>query len=173
MTVRDSIKAKRAKKEEAAIATLNEIKAAMIRDWPDPKSGNFAPTVINAAEEGNVDSTYMLMGWFIDAVVKGQTPHPLLQGYFAFCFAKILGGVNPRQALNLKFKNGITAGARAAKIVAHVSHLIEIRGQKPMSAMLDVARARGFTNLVAGRERIKNIVTKAKNKKSILLRVKK
>ena len=171
MTKRDSTKAKHVKKEEAAIAFLNKIKAAMVDAWAKLKPGDLMPFVIEAAAEGNVESARLLMGRFAEAVVKGETPHPLLQCYFAFCFTKILGDVDLRQALNLKHKNGRpTTAARDAAIVVGVEHLRSVKGYTNKKAMYEMAQIH-FGDDHGGPDRVKNIMTK--HRKSSLLRVKK
>ncbi len=169
MTVRDSTKAKRAEKEKAAIASLNKIKAAMAQ--AEPTAGDLVPFVIQAAEGGNDASGYKLMEWFIEVFVNRQTPHPLLQGYFAFCFAKILGDIDPRQALILKHKNGISrTAARDAQIVAGVEHLSSVRKYTKKKAMHRMAEIH-FGDDNSGLDKVKNIMTR--RRKSSLLRVKK
>lgn len=163
--MRDSTKIKRAKKEEAAIASLNKIEEAMARAWPDPKSGDLTPHLLDAAK-ANADSARILMRWFIEAVVKGETPSPLLQGYFASCFEKILGGVDLRRALNLRYEKMATA-ARNASIESGVNHLIDFRGLTPKQAMLKMAEVYELGDGQAGLDRVKNIITKNKKSSSI------
>ena len=93
---------------------------------------NIYGEAIREAKSGNREASKKLLQSFVNALQEASKinrdpdPHPALVEYFAFCFMKILAGVDCESALNLKHPKNrpVTRDKRAMEIAVAMARLI-------------------------------------------------